>query len=293
MQLLTRRSFLELTAAAGGVALANPAFAAGHASAQVFTADPQGGLVDSTVVIGENSAVLIDAQFTAPNANALADVIAATGKTLETVFITHMHPDHHLGLGVILDRFPNAKVVTHAAMQPGIAAAAQSMLDNMSSGAPEGAFASRVVIPEALSTDHILLEGERLEVLEPMHGDTDLISAVNIPALNTLVAADFVYADTFAWTAENTSADRVEKWLASLDVLEGIGASTVVPGHRIESSPNDASGFQQTRDYLAQWTAALDQAGSADELRALMMEGNEARGMGFALEMAVGAVYPG
>ena len=86
MQLLTRRSFLELTAAAGGVALANPAFAAGHASAQVFTADPQGGLVDSTVVIGENSAVLIDAQFTAPNASALADVIAATGKTLETVF---------------------------------------------------------------------------------------------------------------------------------------------------------------------------------------------------------------
>ena len=294
MQLLNRRTFLELSGAAGAAVLAStPARAGGHSAAEVFTADPQGGLVDSTVILGEDKAVLVDAQMNVLNAMRLADVIAATGRDLETVFITHMHPDHNLGLAVIMDRFPNARPVTHAALQPVIAGALQPMLDGMSAGAPAGVFADRVVVPEALNADHILLEGERIDVLDPMHGDTDLISALHVPALDTLIASDFVYADTFAWTAENTTAERVALWLESLDKLEAIGASTVIPGHRIESSPNDATGFAQTRAYLAQWVEALEQAGSADELRALMQVGNESRGMGFALDMAVGAVYPG
>ncbi len=294
MQLLNRRTFLEISGAAGAALLSSgAAVAGGHRAAEVFTADAQGGLVDSTVLIGEEKAVLIDAQMNVPNATRLADVIAATGRDLETVFITHMHPDHNLGLAVIMDRFPNARPVTHAAMQPMIARALQPMLDGMSAGAPAGVFADRVVVPDALEADHILLEGDRIDVLDPMHGDTDMISALHVPVLDTLIASDFVYADTFAWTAENTTPERVALWLESLDTLEGIGASTVIPGHRLESSPNDATGFAQTRAYLAQWLDALGKAGSADELRAMMQAGNEARGMGFALEMAVGAVFPG
>ncbi|MGR3511545.1 MAG: MBL fold metallo-hydrolase [Paracoccaceae bacterium] len=294
MQLLDRRTFLELTGASAGAALlsGSAARAGGHASAEVFTADAQGGLVDSTVLMGEEKAVLIDAQMNVPNATRLADVIAATGRDLETVFITHMHPDHNLGLAVILDRFPNARPVTHAALQPVLEGALAPMLQGMSANAPAGVFADRVVVPEALGADHILLEGERIEVLDPMHGDTDLISALHVPALDTLIASDFVYADTFAWTAENTTPERVALWLESLNKLEAIGASTIIPGHRIESSSNDATGIAQTRAYLAQWVDAVEKAGSAEELRAMMQVGNEGRGMGFALEMAVGAVYP-
>jgi len=294
MQLLNRRTFLEITGASAGMALlgATGARAGGHRAAEVFTADPQGGLVDSTVLLGEEKAVLIDAQMNVPNATRLADVIAATGRELETVFITHMHPDHNLGLAVILDRFPNARPVTHAQLQPVLAEALAPMLQYMSGNAPAGVFADRVIVPDALEADHLLLEGDRIDVLDPMHGDTDLISALHVPALDTLIASDFVYADTFAWTAENTTPERVALWLESLDQLEAIGASTVIPGHRQETSPNDATGFAQTRAYLAQWLDALDKAGSADELRTMMQEGNESLGMGFALETAVGAVYP-
>lgn len=295
MQLLNRRTFLEITGAAAGATLAGgqAARAGGHRAADVFTADPQGGLVDSTVILGEEKAVLIDAQMNVPNATRLADVIAATGRDLETIFITHMHPDHSLGLAVIMDRFPNAKPVTHAAMQPEMAEALGPMLQYMSGNAPAGVFADRVVVPEALGADHILLEGDRIDVLDPMHGDTDMISALHVPVLDTLIASDFVYADTYAWTAENTTPERVALWLASLDTLEAIGASTVVPGHRQDSSPNDATGFAQTRAYLAQWLDALDKANSAEELTAMMQAGNEGLGLGFALTNAVNAVYPG
>ncbi|MDJ0825256.1 MAG: MBL fold metallo-hydrolase [Rhodobacter sp.] len=291
MQLLDRRTFLALTAGSAAAALARPA-QAGLAEAQVFTADPFGGVVDSTVILGDDAAVLIDAQFTLPNATRLADVIAATGKRLETIFITHYHPDHHLGLAAIMDRFPDAQPVAHPAIQPKIAGGAQAMLDNMRAGQPDN-FATRVVIPEALSSDAILLEGERIEVLEPMHGDTDLISAVHIPALDTLVASDFAYTGTHAWVAENTTPDKIDMWRASLSKLEAIGAGTIVPGHRSADAMNDASAFAATRAYLDQWEAALAETSTADDLRAAMMQGNEGLGLGFALDRAIGAVYPG
>ncbi len=291
MQLLDRRTFLALTAGTAATALAAPA-RAGLTEAQVFTADPFGGVVDSTIILGDEAAVLIDAQFTLPNATRLADVIAATGRRLETIFITHYHPDHHLGLPVIVDRFPDAQVVAHPAIQPKIAGAAQAMLDNMKAGQPDN-FPDRVVIPEALQGDAILLEGERIEVLDPMHGDTDLISAVHIPALDTLVATDFAYAGTHAWVAENTTPEKLATWRASMDKLEAIGAGTVVPGHRSGDVTNDNSVFDLTRAYLDQWEQALAETSTAEDLKAAMMVGNEDKGLAFALDRAVGAVYPG
>ncbi|MEM6382901.1 MAG: MBL fold metallo-hydrolase [Pseudomonadota bacterium] len=274
MFILNRRTFMELTVGTAVTALAGPvsSFAAGHASADVFTADPFGGLVDSTVVAGEEKLLLIDAQFTVPNAERLADVLAATGKELETVFITHYHPDHHLGLPVIKQRFPDARVVAHASIQPSLAGAAEAMRAGSAGAFPEGMIADSVIIPEALEGDHLMLEGERFDIVGPMHGDTDVLTPVHLPQLDTLVAADLVYHDTHVWTAENTTPDRIAKWRESLTALEGLGAGTVIPGHRTETTVNDASGFAFMRTYLDHWEAALAETGSADELKASMIE---------------------
>jgi glyoxylase-like metal-dependent hydrolase (beta-lactamase superfamily II) len=293
MQILDRRTFLAMAGGTAALGLTGGRALAQAAEAQVFTADPYGALVDSVVILGAEKAALIDAQINVANATALADMIAATGRQLETIFITHHHPDHILGLDVILTRFPEAKAFAHAAIRPVIEASAQGMLDFLAANNPPGTFASKVVIPEALAADHILLEGERIEVLEPMHGDTALVSAVHIPALDTLVATDFAYAGTHAWMAENQTPDLIAKWRESLGKLEAIGAGIVVPGHRMEGSANDASVFAETRAYLDQWEAAKASATNAEELRAAMMAGNEALGLTFALDMAIGAAFPG
>ena len=293
MFILDRRSFLAVS---GGAALAGatgvPARAA-PSSAQVFTADASAALVDSVVIVGEDSTMLIDAQFNAASANALADVIEATGKPLGTILITHMHPDHHLGLGVIMDRFPDARPVAHSAIQEQLAATAEGMLAAMSSGAPAGAFADRAVVPDPLPGDILEFEGERLDLIGPIHGDTDLITPVHIPALDTVVASDVVYTGTHAWVAENTTPDRVALWRDSLDQLEALGTATIIPGHRQSSSANDASAVAHTRAYLDQWEAALAATSSAEELKAAMMDGNEDLGLAIALDRAVAAVYPG
>ncbi len=272
MFLLDRRHVLQMTAAAGlGAAVPRLALAAPEA-AEIYTGTPEGGNVDSVVVVGEQNAVLIDTQFSPDNAMALSDLIEGTGRQLETVLITHAHPDHYSGLPIIRERFPNLRAVAHPLIQP--------------------LLPGEIGQVEVLGGDHIMLEGERLDVLDPMHGDTDLITAVHIPALDTLVASDFAYVDTHVWVAENTTAERLDLWRRSLDQLEAIGAGTVIPGHRAETSANDASVFAFTRDYLDIWQDALGTATNAEELSAIMMEGRDSYGLAFAVQMAVGAAFP-
>src|SRR5437879_13716445 len=65
--------------------------------------------ISATLISGERDAVLVDALLTVGQANDLAEWIAAHGKNLTAVYITHGHGDHWFGLGAVLDRFPNAR----------------------------------------------------------------------------------------------------------------------------------------------------------------------------------------
>src|SRR5271167_3769760 len=62
--------------------------------------------ITSTLIFGENAAVLVDAMTTVSEAEALADWIALHNRNLETIYITYAHFDHFYGLSILLDRFP-------------------------------------------------------------------------------------------------------------------------------------------------------------------------------------------
>lgn len=63
----------------------------------------------SSLIIGSQSAVLIDMPLTLPAANELAGWIKnTTDKPLVAAFATHHHVDHYLGASAILAEFPEA-----------------------------------------------------------------------------------------------------------------------------------------------------------------------------------------
>ena len=70
--------------------------------------------VTSTLVFGPRDAVLVDALMTVREATALADWVALHDRRLTTIYITHGHADHWLGLSVLLARFPQARAVATA-----------------------------------------------------------------------------------------------------------------------------------------------------------------------------------
>jgi glyoxylase-like metal-dependent hydrolase (beta-lactamase superfamily II) len=65
----------------------------------------------STLIFGENDAVLVDTLTTAAEAEALADWVALHHRNLTTIYITHGHIDHFAGLSVLLQRFPDARAI--------------------------------------------------------------------------------------------------------------------------------------------------------------------------------------
>jgi glyoxylase-like metal-dependent hydrolase (beta-lactamase superfamily II) len=77
--------------------------------------------ITSTLIYGENDAVLVDAMTTVAEAEALADWVGLHNRNLETIYITHAHFDHFYGLSILLERFPDARAIatpkTVSAMQ--------------------------------------------------------------------------------------------------------------------------------------------------------------------------------
>ena len=67
----------------------------------------------STLIFGENDAVLIDTLMTVAEAEALANWVALHRRKLTTIYITHGHFDHFAGLSVLLQRFPARGLSPH------------------------------------------------------------------------------------------------------------------------------------------------------------------------------------
>ena len=65
----------------------------------------------ATLIYGRRHTVLVDALLTVEQVQALVEWVAASGKSLTTIYVTHGHGDHFFGIGALLDRFPNARAV--------------------------------------------------------------------------------------------------------------------------------------------------------------------------------------
>ena len=68
----------------------------------------------TTLIHGEQDALLVDTFLSEAQTGELADWIAASGKRLSTIYFTHAHPDHFFGLKLLRDRFPEARAIAPA-----------------------------------------------------------------------------------------------------------------------------------------------------------------------------------
>src|SRR5271155_5622234 len=68
---------------------------------EVFTGDENSWGVTSTLIYGETEAILVDSQFRISQAKKLADRVAATGRRLKGIIVTHPDFDHYIGTAVL------------------------------------------------------------------------------------------------------------------------------------------------------------------------------------------------
>src|SRR5712692_602804 len=124
----------------------------------------------STLIFGARDAVLVDALLIREDVDALGDMIASTGRTLTTIFITHGHGDHFFGSDRVIARFPGARAVT----TPGIVDYVNSHIEGDAQlfSSYFGDTVSRATSrPSTLERDIIDLEGHELRAIEVGQGD--------------------------------------------------------------------------------------------------------------------------
>src|SRR6266851_3183345 len=138
----------------------------------------------STLIYGVRDAVLVDAFMTVKQANTLADWVAARGKNLTTIYITHGHGDHWFGAGTLFERFPNARVVaTPNVVKVMRQQASQDFLEKIWKAGFPGQIPDNLVIAEELKGNVIDLEGQELVAVELGHTDTDQTTCLNVPSI--------------------------------------------------------------------------------------------------------------
>ena len=201
----------------------------------------------------------------------LIDWIAESGKDLTTIYITHAHGDHFLGLKLLLDRFPNARAFATASAVAGMQhQMSPEFISSFWEPRFPGQVPSQLVVPEILDGDALYLEGEELKIIELGHTDTAHPTALYVPSIGLVVSGDAVYDDTHPYLAECSVEARGE-WLRALDKIESLHPRAVVAGHGVLDPDSSPRHIEETRGYIRDFNAAVASTSTATELYEKML----------------------
>lgn len=233
-------------------------------SLRVINGGPTNFNCNVTLVMGGQDAVLIDMPFTRSQGHRVVAEILETQLNLKYIYVTHSHPDHHFSSSVFAQAFPNTDIIAlpQIALNVGMAIPGRirfwgPMLGTNSPGNP--------VIPKAYYDSFIELEGEKLEILGPMHGDHHESTAVYIPSLEAVIAGDIVFSGIHLFMAHATPEDR-KKWLITIQELISLNPKIVVAGHKLPGMDDGPQSLEYCHDYLVAFEEAVSQTSSSTEL---------------------------
>jgi glyoxylase-like metal-dependent hydrolase (beta-lactamase superfamily II) len=243
------------------------------------SASPAGFSVNSHLIQGQRDAILVDAQFTLSEATKAAQLIHRTGKRVTHIVVTHGHPDHFFGLGVLQREFPEARIV-----------ATRSVIADIEDYAPKAiarwkpVFKDEIpdtfVTPQPLDSTSLFIEGNEIQLLSVDGGESAHATVLWIPGTKALLTGDLTYNQTHLWLREN----RPEGWLGVLDRLERLQPVAVYPGHGPVGGPELIAA---NRDYIQTFVAVTAAPATKDDAIAKLKSRYPSYGLPVIVELSV------
>jgi glyoxylase-like metal-dependent hydrolase (beta-lactamase superfamily II) len=252
-------------------------------SIKVYNADAGSFYVNAVVVSGKTEAVVIDTGFTRADALRVAANVLDSGKSLKAIFISNADPDFYFGAEVLKGLFPQAQVLTTAAVREKLQS---KMAGKVAFWGPKmGVNAPRQpIVPDAISGNTLTVDGETIEV-RGTTGELAHRPYVWIPSIKAIVGNIAVFGNLHVWTADTQKQSERQAWLAQLEEMQALKPATVVPGHMATGTALDDSAIRYTRDYLQRFEAELPKAKDAAGLISAMQQAYPKAGLGIALDI--------
>jgi glyoxylase-like metal-dependent hydrolase (beta-lactamase superfamily II) len=256
---------IRTTLLAASLALAfTGAQAAQPLTVKVYNADGNSFNVNSTLVVGEKEAMVIDAGFTRADALRIAANVLDSGKRLTTIYVSQADPDYYFGVETLKQFFPDADVVTTPAvlgkLAPKVAGKLAFWGPKMGANAPR-----QPVLPRALAGNALTLEGQVIEI-RGTEGPLAHRPYAWIPSIQAIVGTIGVFGNMHVWTADTQSAAERAAWVAQLDEMAALKPALVIPGHMKPGTAVDASSITFTRSYLQTFEKQLASSKNSAQL---------------------------
>lgn len=220
--------------------------------------------VNSTLVLGDTEAMVVDTGFTKADAHRIAASVYDSGKTLTTIFISQADPDFYFGAEELHKIFPQAKVLATPAVRQAIKQnRAQKVAfwgPQMGNNAPQ-----EPVLPEAYTDNTLYVDDHPIEI----HGSEGLLASrpyLWAPETRTILGNVAIFGGTHLWLADTKSDAQQSAWLVQLNEMAALDPQKVIPGHMLPGTKLDATAIQHSIDYITVFRNARETSTNSAEL---------------------------
>jgi len=148
------------------------------------------------------------------------------------------------------------------------------------------------VLPAALDSNVIDLEGHELRLINVGQSDTSPSTVVHVPDLDAVVGGDVCYNRIHVWLALTNHEARLA-WIDTIGKIEALAPRIVVAGHKAPGAPDDdlAELIAGTRQYIIDFDEAERVSSSREELVKKMLATHGDRGNVYTLWTAATAAF--
>ena len=232
-------------------------------SIHTFQGSHAGFYSNSHLIISNDKAFMIDAQFDVKNAKELDRFLDKKNISLQSILITHPHPDHFYGLEYLGIKYANTKLYA-GPITGKIVDASIARWVKQSGGKLPGLQTIRLLTNND-KVEQLQFGGKLLEVASLINRESVENTVIYVPSMEALFTGDLVSNGFHLWLAEG----RIKSWIEALDKLQAYGpVATIYPGHGISGG---AELIEETRTYIDRFVQSTTESETTAQAIASML----------------------